>query len=128
MRIQFNLTYFLLFVLLFIIEVMIALYVHDDFIRPFFGDFLVVILIYCFVKAFMNVPVFKAAFGVLVFSFVVEFLQYFHFIKIIGLEDNKLARIVLGTSFSWWDLVFYVLGIGFILLVERLRNQLNKKS
>ena len=34
--------YFVIFLLLLIIEVLIALYVHDDFIRPYIGDVLVI--------------------------------------------------------------------------------------
>ena len=57
---------------------------------------------------------------VLLFSYLVEVLQYFNFVEIIGLQDNKLARIVIGTSFSWWDILFYTLGILFVILVEKL--------
>ena len=45
----FRRSYFSFFVLLFIIEVLIALFVNDRLIRPYVGDFLVVILIYCFI-------------------------------------------------------------------------------
>ena len=41
---RFNKTYFLLTILLFCTEVIIALFVHDNFIRPYFGDVLVVIV------------------------------------------------------------------------------------
>ena len=36
--------------LLFLTEAVIALMVYDDFIRPYMGDALVVILIYCMVR------------------------------------------------------------------------------
>ena len=49
----FNKTYFLLALLLLLAEVLIALYLHDALIRPYGGDFLVVILLYCFVKSFV---------------------------------------------------------------------------
>lgn len=120
MQLRFNKTYFLLFILIFIIEVLIALYVHDDFIRPYFGDVLVVILIYCFVKAFVNIRTLPLAIGVLLFSFVVETLQYFRFIELIGLQDVKLARVVIGTSFAWMDIWCYVAGFIVILIAEYL--------
>ena len=50
----FNLKFFLLALLLFIVEVMIALFVHDNFVRPYVGDYLVVMLIYCAVRTFLN--------------------------------------------------------------------------
>jgi len=47
MSMQFHLKYFIATVLLFFVEAVIARYMHDSFIRPFGGDFLVVILMYC---------------------------------------------------------------------------------
>ena len=35
-------------IIVFIIELIIALYVHDRIIRPYIGDMLVVVLVYCF--------------------------------------------------------------------------------
>jgi hypothetical protein len=49
---------------------------------------------------------------------MIEFLQYFNFLEAIGLEKNKVARIVLGHGFEWIDLIAYTLGIGTVLLVE----------
>lgn len=114
----FNKIYFFLSILLFVIEVYIGVYVRDSFIRPYFGDFLVVILIYCMLKSFWNAPPFKAAMYILLFSFVVEFLQYFKLVEFLGLQENTLASIIIGTSFSWHDLVAYTLGVIVILIVE----------
>lgn len=117
----FNKNYFLLAFLIFCIEVFIALYVHDAFVRPYIGDVLVVILIYCFVKSFFDWPVLPVALSVLAFSFVVETLQYFNIIEILGLENSSLARTIIGTSFAWMDLLTYVIGIGIVLCVEKIR-------
>jgi len=127
MNLRFHKTYFLLFVLIFITEVLIALYVHDDFIRPYFGDVLVVILIYCFVKAFANIRTLTAATGVLLFAFIVETLQYFRFIEVIGLQDVKLARVVIGTSFAWMDIWCYIAGFAIIIITEHLLTNKKKK-
>ena len=107
-------------------EVLIALYLNDGIIRPYFGDFLVVILIYCFVKSFVNIPVIKTCAGVLLFSYFVEMTQYFKLVKWLGLQHSKLAVVVLGNAFAWTDMVAYTLGIGTILLVEWLVHK--KKS
>jgi len=117
-KICFNKNYFLLFILLFVTEVLIALYVHDDFIRPFFGDFLVVILIYTFGMSWIYCSKFKMALTVLILAFCIEFGQYFDWVHRLGLQDSKLANVVLGNSFAVADLVAYVAGFGFILLVE----------
>ena len=115
----FNKKYFLLAFIIFWTEVFIALYVHDAFVRPYLGDVLVVILIYCFIKSFFDWPVFNVALFVLIFSFAIETLQYFNGIEMLGLENSSLARTVIGTSFSWWDLLTYVIGISVVLLVEK---------
>ena len=117
---RFNKTYFLLTIILFCIEVIIALFIHDNFIRPYFGDVLVVILIYCFIQTFINLPKTKTAIYVLLFPFLVETLQYFNFITFLGLENNKLAKTVIGNSFSFHDLLAYVAGIIIVLGVEKM--------
>jgi len=112
-------TYLLLTIFLFVLEVLIALFVHDNFIRPYVGDVLVVILMYCFVKSFLNAPALALASGVLVFAFAIEFLQYVKIVNVLGLEKSELMRTVLGTSFAWLDLLAYVVGIGIVLIAEK---------
>lgn len=114
----FNKNYFGLFLLFFVIETSIALYINDSFIRPFFGDVLVVILVYCFVKSFVKLPVLKSAVAVLIFAFLIEFLQYLNIVETLQIE-NKIARTVLGTSFSWMDMLCYVVGIAMVIGVEK---------
>lgn len=116
---RFNRHYFVLAILLFIIEVCIALFVHDTIIRPYGGDLLVVILLYCILRSFANIPVLPAAISVLVFSYIIEILQYFTIVDRIGLQNSKLARIVIGSSFEWIDLVAYTVGILLVLLLEK---------
>lgn len=116
---KFNKAYFGLTILLFGIEVLIALFVHDDFIRPYVGDVLVVILIYCFVKSILDLPEFVLAISVLLFAFAIEFLQYIKIVNVLGLEESELWRTVLGTSFAWLDMLAYVVGIGVVLMAEK---------
>jgi hypothetical protein len=116
---KFQLKYFILFAILFLVEVLIALFVHDNFIRPFVGDVLVVILIYCFIKSFINSPAVITAIAVLLFSYLIEVLQYFNIVKILGLQNSNLARVVIGTSFEWTDLIAYTLGIALVILLDR---------
>jgi hypothetical protein len=126
MGFKFSAFYFICFVLLFIAEVIIGLYMHDAFIRPYGGDFLVVILIYCFVKSFFNAPVTPTAIAVLLFAYTVEISQYFHLVNALGLERSGLAKALLGTSFSFTDLLMYTLGIATVLIFERLKASLQK--
>jgi hypothetical protein len=111
--------YIILFILILLVEVYIALYVNDRIIRPHIGDFLVVILIYCFLRGIFNIGVYRAAISTIIFSYIVEFMQYLHIVEILGLEKNRFAAVIIGNSFSWVDLICYTLGILFVLLVER---------
>jgi hypothetical protein len=112
--------YFILALIIFFIEILIALFVHDRIIRPYAGDFLVVILIYCFVRSFIDTSVIRLAISVLIFSYVVETLQYFNILSRLGLQDSKLAKTIMGSSFEWADLVAYTVGIVLVLYVEKV--------
>ncbi len=118
--IKFQKSYFIIAVSLFVTEVLIALYLHDEIIRPYFGDVLVVILLYCFVKSFLNIPVAIAAFSVLLFSYLIETLQYFHIIHYLGLDRSALASTIMGNYFTWVDILAYTLGISIVLCIEWL--------
>ena len=126
---QFNRTYFAFTIFLFLLETVIALFVHDNFIRPYFGDFLVVMLLYCFLKSFIKVSVWAAAGLVLLFSFAIETAQYFNMVEKLGLEHYKIAKVVLGNSFAWMDLLAYVLGILAVISIEKFTlKRENKKQ
>lgn len=111
--------YFAWSVILFVIELGIALFIRDDFIRPYLGDVLVVILIYAFVRAFFKIAIVPAAMGVLVFAFGVEILQYFKIVEVLGLGSSAIARTVIGTTFVWEDLLAYAAGVGILLGLEK---------
>ncbi|BAV04108.1 Protein of unknown function [Filimonas lacunae] len=121
-RFRLSKTYLLLTVLLFLTEVYIGKYVHDAFVRPYVGDFLVVILLYCLVQSFIQMPVKPLAVGVLLFSYVVEVLQYLNIVKVLGLENNSMARIIIGTAFAWSDILAYTLGILLVVWIEKIVN------
>jgi hypothetical protein len=121
MYLRFSKFYFVLTFLLFLIEVLIALYVHDSFIRPYVGDFLVVVLLYCFACSFVKAPVVPMALAVLLFSYLIETLQYFNVVQWLGLGNSRLANVIIGNYFTWSDIIAYTLGIGFTILVEKLR-------
>jgi len=118
---KFNIYYFIAFIILFISEVLIALYAHDEFVRPLLGDFLVVIMLYCLVKSVVKKQEFEIGLFVLIFAYLVELGQYYQLVKLVGLSDNQLANIVFGNFFSWVDIVMYTLGIMLVLTFEYLR-------
>ncbi|GAA4023510.1 DUF2809 domain-containing protein [Hymenobacter glaciei] len=117
---KFSKTYFLMAVGLFVVEIVIALYVHDRLIRPYAGDFLATILLYCMVRSVVSIRLKWAVAAVLFVSYLIEGLQYVDLLGRLGLQHSRLARIVLGSSFSWADMLAYTLGALAILMVERL--------
>ncbi|HEX8270441.1 MAG TPA: DUF2809 domain-containing protein [Flavobacterium sp.] len=118
---KFELKYFIAAIAFFVIEVCIALYVFDDFVRPYLGDVLVVVLLYCAIKAVFRISYNIALLYVLLFAIFVEFLQYINFVEQVELQEYKLARVVIGTSFSWIDIFCYTLGILAVFAVEKAR-------
>ena len=91
---------------------------HDTIIRPYAGDFLVVILIYCFIQSFFNLSVIKLSIGVLLFAYTLEGLQYFKLVQLLGLDHSNLAKTIIGIHFEWIDMIAYTLGIASVLIIE----------
>ena len=102
-----------------IAEVLIALYVRDAFIRPYGGDILVTLLICCVLRVVWpqryRLPI---AGGVLVFAILVEVGQYFGLVYLLGLGHVEFFRIIIGTGFSWWDMLCYAVGCGIFAAVD----------
>lgn len=121
---KFDRRYFQLTLILLAIEVFIAVFIRDRFIRPFIGDVLVVILIYCLVKSFVKLAPTRAAVAVLVFAFTIEILQYFQLVDRLGLGDNRIAQIAIGATFDWKDLVAYTMGAASVIAVEQRRRSI----
>lgn len=109
-NLTFKLNYFIAFIFIFIIEVLIAKYLYDQFFRGFIGDVLVVVLIYCFCRTFIKADSEKIALVVFLFACTVEILQAFHFVKLLGLENNRVLSIALGSTFDWKDILAYFVG------------------
>lgn len=122
-----NLIYLALFILIFASEVFIALFVHDRFFRPYFGDVLVVILIYCFIRIFIPKKVAYLSLFVLLFAVLVEVLQYFDYVKLLGLENNRFFSIIMGRSFSFADIICYTCGFLPIFAADIIRAKKAKK-
>ena len=113
-------------VILLIIEVIIGLYSHG-WIRNYLGDVLVVILLYTLYRTI--IPKWPTKWYVLptiilIFAFVVEFLQLWGFCDRFGIT-NHLLRIIIGTGFSIEDLVSYAIGIVPCYVVEYMTKRKN---
>ena len=104
---------------IFLAEVAIALWVRDAWVRPVGGDVLAVVLVYCGLRAVTPLPAAPAAVVAVAVGFAVEAGRAFHLVDRLGLGGNRIARTVLGTSFSVMDLVAYALGGLLAAVVDR---------
>ena len=108
------------------IEVLIALFTHDRFVRPYLGDVLVMMLLFFAVRAFWQAPPLPLAAGILCFAVVVEITQALHLIHRLGWSHNTLAKLLLGDTFQWGDLGCYLLGgiasLGIVHVIEAGRQ------
>ncbi|ROR23446.1 uncharacterized protein DUF2809 [Mobilisporobacter senegalensis] len=114
---------FLIFATLFVIEILIAVYVHDNFVRPYLGDVLVVALLYFFIRIIIPEKTRFLSIYIYLFAVAIEFMQYINLVTILGLENNRFARIIIGSTFDWMDILCY--GVGAILLLggDMIANQ-----
>lgn len=107
---QKKLKYIIAFIVLLLVEVLIALFVHDNFIRPYVGDMLVVIVIYAFIRIWIPEKCKLLSLYIFLFAAGVEVLQYFKLVELLGLQDNTFLRILIGTTFDIKDILCYAAG------------------
>jgi hypothetical protein len=112
-----------LFVALLAVEVFIALVVRDRVVRPFVGDVLVVILLYCFVRIFLDTRVLPTVLGVFAFACAIEISQAFDLVKRLHVEHVAVLRVALGTHFDPLDFIAYAAGSLLVWLAERAQNR-----
>jgi hypothetical protein len=60
------------------------------------------------------------------FADIVEVSQYFHLVSLLGLQDFKLAKILLGISFSFIDMFTYTFGIILVIIAENIVTRIKK--
>lgn len=94
------------------IEFVIGLFVHDKIIRPYVGDIIVVVILYAIVRAVTPRLKQPVAAYVFVFSAAYEFTQMLPLVDVLGIH-NQFLRVLMGTSFSWMDIVCYLIGCSF---------------
>lgn len=108
----------LAFICLIICILIAAFLTNYKLIRGFCGDIVVTILIYYFIKSFIKIKPIRLGILVLIFSYTIEIMQYFHLVNLLGLGGNKIARIVIGSTFDFSDLMAYTIGIAMAILVD----------
>lgn len=114
--VQISKNYMLSFFIILIIEIFIALFVHDAIIRPYVGDILVVILMYTFIRGLVRKPIKFLPVYLFLFASAVELAQYFRIVELMNLQHNKVISIIIGTSFDIKDILCYlVAAVGLVI-------------
>jgi len=122
MEIKFDFKYLIAFLILFAAIVAIALFVTGGFLRNHFGDTLIVIFIYCFIRIFVRNRLKWLPLYIFIFATLVEIGQYFGLVYWLGLGHSQLARIVIGTTFDVYDIVMYFVGCLMIFAHDKWKD------
>lgn len=115
--------YLFAFLILFVLEIIIATFINDAIIRPFIGDVLVVILMYTLIRGFMKKPIQYLPLYLFLFATAVEIAQYFNIVKILDLHDNKLIATIIGTTFDIKDIICYLAATIILLIWEEIEKK-----
>ena len=127
MKTKLRLTYAIIFFIILITEICIALFIHDDFIRPYVGDVLVTVLICSFLRIIIPEGVKLLPAYVFIFAAIVEIAQYFDIVKLLGLQDNKILSTLIGRTFSILDLICYAVGCVLFFVTESIIKNIYRK-
>ena len=109
--------------IVFLIEVAIALWVHDSVIRPHGGDALAVVLVYLGLRAVTPVGPKSGTAIALGIAFAVEAAQWIGLAAMLGLRPHTIGETMLGSSFDIGDLIAYCLGVLAILVGETILSR-----
>ena len=99
---------------IFLIELFIALFVRDKFIRPYVGDMLVGVLLYTCIRIVLPEKPRLLPLYVFMLSTCVEILQGMNIVERLGLQENRFFSVLIGTTFDVKDILCY--GVGCVLL------------
>lgn len=115
-----RLIYIILTIILLTVEVLIALFIHDNFIRPYLGDVLVVMAIYTFIRIFIPERVRMLPSYILCFAVLVELMQYFRIVEMLGLQENRFFSVLIGSVFDIKDIICYAVGCTLIVIGQMI--------
>ncbi len=96
------------FILLFLTEVLIALFVRDSFVRPYLGDVLAVMTVYCGARIIFPKKFAFLSAAVLILAVIVELVQLTDFASLFG--EGSVIAVLLGSTFDFKDLLCYTVG------------------
>lgn len=116
-----NLLFFLLF---FITEVIIGKFADSSgWIRCYAGDILIMPLMYFFIRSFTDSLKKSLPVLLLLFAFVVEFLQSIDICGILGIDNKSLLAVIIGTKGDLKDIICYIIGTAFIYVILFIKRR-----
>ena len=89
---------------------------------------MVTALICCFVRIFFPSRIRLLPVWVFLFAAAVEIAQYFDFVSLLGLGEIAFFRILMGTAFSFIDIVCYAAGCILFFIFEKAVRHCGKKT
>lgn len=95
-------------------EILIALFVHDSFVRPYVGDVLAVVCVY-FLLRIITVKTRYLSIPVTLFAFCVELVQITNLSEILP----KPLDIIVGGTFDFADLLCYLIGGAACFIIDK---------
>ena len=107
----------LIFAAVLIVEILIAVFVHDSFVRPYLGDVLAVVCVYFAARCvFLKKPRYLSIF-VTLFAFLVELIQLTPLSELFG--SGSVFSVIVGGTFDLKDLLCYSVGGAACFLLDK---------
>ena len=112
--------YFIIFLVLSAVIILIALYADDDFVRPYLGDAAAAAAVFFLAcAAFKKTPKLLVLY-VFIFTVIVELMQFFNVLALVGLSENRALSVIAGSTFDFADILCYAAGCLSAELLRRL--------
>lgn len=121
----FNGRYLLLALLVFAVELIIAMGLsHVAWVRAYLGDVLVVVLLYTAARSVLCISDRVLLWAVFLFACLVELAQYFGMAERLGFVRGDVMYTVIGNTFSWGDIACYAGGCVLVAGVKAAHRRL----
>lgn len=121
-----RLVYGVVWILLIGIEALIALFVHDEGIRPYGRDVLASLALYALSRVFFPTGIRIMPLLTFLCCALVESPQYLRLVSLLHWEGNVFLRTLLGATFDWRDMLCYLIGSLLAALWEMVLLKLEK--
>lgn len=101
------------------ISALIAFYSRElGSIRGYIGDVVIVMFLYSLVRTFHDIGRMYTFLGVVIFAYLIEWLQYLDILDILHIRGNTILKLALGSVFDPYDLIAYTVGWILIFLID----------